>query len=82
MEMSGKIYTPATLPTGKDQNNHGMGGWVSPRADFTFQYREKYIAPAGMQTPDRPARSLVPILTTLPRILIRTVEWRYSSTHS
>ena len=36
MEVSGKIYTPATLPMGKNQNNHWMGGWVGPRADMMF----------------------------------------------
>jgi hypothetical protein len=82
MEASGKLYTPATLPTGKNQNNHLIGDWVGPSADLTFQYRENSTALVGIQTPGRPACSLVPILTTLPRILTRTVEWGYSSTHS
>jgi hypothetical protein len=47
---------------GKDPGTHLIRGWVGPKAS---RGKEKDVTSAGIQTPDRPARSLVTILTEL-----------------
>jgi hypothetical protein len=46
-----------------------MGGWVSPKADLDVLEKRKIASFAGIRTLDRPARSLVTILTTLPWLI-------------
>jgi hypothetical protein len=43
-------------------------GWA-PKPGCTFWRRDKSVAPTGIQTPDRPARSVVAIPTAQRRLL-------------
>ena len=56
------VNGPAFLPPGKNPGNLSAGGWVGPGFGLeVFKY--KYLSPAGIQTPDRPKRNLLTILT-------------------
>jgi len=43
--------------------------WVGPKPGLTVWRKEKYLAPAGICTPDHPALNLVILPTTIPRLI-------------
>ena len=64
MEVSGQLNAPGAIPPGKNRSTHWIGDFVGPRAGLGVVEKGK-LAPAGIRTPSRPARSLIP--TTLSR---------------
>jgi hypothetical protein len=58
MEMSGQLHAPAALPKGKNSGIHGRKGQVGSKDGLRS---EKSLSPVGIQTPDRPAQSLITI---------------------
>jgi hypothetical protein len=63
--MSGQFHAPAALPPGKEHRyalNRRMGG-----PQIAFGSCGEKISLAGIGSPDRPARSLVPTPTELSR---------------
>ena len=63
MEVSVYPHAPAALPLRKDPWYPIKGDWVGLRADLIFLEKRKFLASAGIRTPDRPARSLVTVPT-------------------
>lgn len=53
------VTAPAALPPGKNPGNHWIQGWGDAVRLWTFWRRVKYLAPTGIWTPDRSARSVV-----------------------
>ena len=62
--MSGQLHVPAALLSGKNPVAHWIGDWLSPRVGLD-DFVETFLAPAGFRTPDRPARILCTLLSTL-----------------
>ena len=56
MELSGRLHAPATLPQGTNLGTRWMGGWIGPRDGMGVLEKRKSPAPAGIRTPDCPAR--------------------------
>jgi hypothetical protein len=54
MRVGGQLHAPAALPPGKRPGTHFIGGWVGLRAGLDLC---GYLAPTGIRSPDRPARS-------------------------
>ena len=52
--MRGRIHAPAALYPRERPGNHCTGGWVGPGPVWTVA---KILAPTGIRSPDRPARS-------------------------
>jgi hypothetical protein len=52
--VGGKHHAPAAFTPGKKPGTHCTGGWVGHRPVWTC---EKNLAPTGIRSPDRPARS-------------------------
>jgi hypothetical protein len=65
MEVSAQLHAPAALILRKSTGTHYLGGWLAPKPARTFRRREKVRAVVGIRALDRPARSLVTILTAL-----------------
>jgi hypothetical protein len=63
-----QLHVPAALLRGKNFGTHGIGDWVDPRPVWMFLKGKKYLAPTENRTPNRPARGLVPIPTTLTQL--------------
>jgi hypothetical protein len=61
--MSDQPDAPASLSPGKNPDTLSAGGWVGPGVVQKVM-KDKYLSPAGIQTPDRPKRILLTILTT------------------
>lgn len=57
MQVSGYLHAPADLPPEKNPDTSASLGVLD---------KEQSLAPTGLRTPDRPARSIVAIPTTLP----------------
>jgi len=72
MEVSGQLHGPAPLlPGKKSSSTHRIGDLVGPRAGLdgvAKRGNRKPQPPAGNLNSGRPARSLVTILTGLPRL--------------
>jgi hypothetical protein len=63
-----RCYEPvrqSNLPLGKNSDTHCTGNWVGPRACLDDLEERHIFAPDKIRTPERPARSLVTILTVL-----------------
>lgn len=45
MDMSGQLYTLASIPLGKETGTHSTGGWIGPTAGLDIWRREKYLVP-------------------------------------
>ena len=58
MEVSGELHFMGALHWGKE------AAWA-PQPVWTFWKREKSVASAGIQTPDRAAGNLVAVLTAV-----------------
>ena len=56
VKWSVELYAQAALPRGKNLSTHWIWNWVGCRAVQDLE--EKSLAPAGIQTVDRPVRSL------------------------
>jgi len=54
MGVGGQHHAPASLPPGKRPGTRCMGGWVGPGPVWTGA---ENLAPTGIRSPDRPARS-------------------------
>jgi hypothetical protein len=54
MGVGGQLHAPAALPPGKRPGTQCIGGWVGPRASLDGA---KNLAPTGIRSQDRPARS-------------------------
>jgi hypothetical protein len=52
--MGGQLHAPAALPPGKRPGTHCTGGWVGPGPVWTAA---EILAPTGIRSQDRPARS-------------------------
>ena len=64
------LTTRPLYPREKNLGTLGMGGQVDPRTClYLWKRKEKSLVPTGIRAPDRPARSLVAIPTTLLRLL-------------
>jgi hypothetical protein len=72
MEVSGQLHAPVALILRESTCTHYLGGWLAPKSVWTFRRREKVRAVVGIRALDRPARSLVTILTAL---LCKTVQY-------
>jgi hypothetical protein len=59
-----------SYPKEKVPGAHSIRGWVGSTASVYCCRRDQSLAPAWLQTPERPARSLVITLSTLSRFLI------------
>jgi hypothetical protein len=59
------LYPRETAPS-----THWIGGWVGPRAGLDAVVKRKIPSPCGEWNPGRSARSLVTILTELPRLTL------------
>jgi hypothetical protein len=56
--VSGQLHTPAAFPPRKEPAvTHWIGGWVGPRAVWTFCRRGHCLASCRESNPGRPARS-------------------------
>ena len=65
MEMSGKIHAPTALTLAKNPRNPTNRRLSGPQSQsYTFQRKEKSLAFAGIRASDRPAHSILTILTT------------------
>jgi len=64
--VSGQLHAPASLPPGKNPRTHLIRRWVSPRAGLGVAVEHTNLLP--LRGP-RSAHSLVPIQTTLRRLL-------------
>jgi hypothetical protein len=76
MEFSSQPQASAALTAEKSSRqplNRRLGG-ARPRASRTFQRKHKYLSPVGIRTPDRPAHSLVTILTDLLWLSLPTIS--------
>jgi hypothetical protein len=54
MGVGGQRHSPAASTPGKRPGTHCTGGWVGPRAVWTGA---ENLAPTGIRSPERPARS-------------------------
>jgi hypothetical protein len=54
MGVGGQRHTPAALPPGKKPGTLCIEGWMGLRDGLN---RTENLAPTGIRTPDRPARS-------------------------
>jgi hypothetical protein len=52
--MTGQRHAPAAFYSRERPGTYCTGGWVGPRAGWT---RAENLAPTGIRSPDRPARS-------------------------
>jgi hypothetical protein len=69
MEVGDQIHTPAALPPGKKPGTHLHMRGCGPQSQARrFGHDKNLNVPAGMGNPDRPARDLVRVPTTLPRV--------------
>jgi hypothetical protein len=58
MDVSNQLHSPVALPQGKSPSTHRIGEWVGPRAGLdAVVERKNFLALAGTQTSDHPARS-------------------------
>jgi hypothetical protein len=57
MELSGKPYDPAIFPRGKTPVPFEKEAEWDTRPVWKSLEKRKYVAPAGIVTPDRPTRS-------------------------
>jgi hypothetical protein len=62
MEVSDKRHAPADFAPGKTPASNKEGAGLAPQLVWKFWRREKYLTPAGIPNPDRPARSLVTVV--------------------
>lgn len=70
MQARSQLHAPVTLHPGKNRGTHCMGGWVGTRAGLGVLGGGE-VFPVAIRAPDhRPARSLVVILTDLPRLAL------------
>jgi hypothetical protein len=70
MEFSGHLHALAALLPGKEPHGtHWIGGWLYSRADLDVVARKKNPNPFQESNPDRPAFSLVSVLTRLLQLL-------------
>jgi hypothetical protein len=57
--MNAQLQAPAAVSPGKNTLTHLTGGWVGPRGSLDVLKKKESLAPTGIQTPDRPVRSLI-----------------------
>jgi hypothetical protein len=68
MEVRGQLHGMAALFPGKEApGTHWIGGWMDPSASVDAMVKKKISASCQELKPRRPARSLVTVLTELPR---------------
>jgi hypothetical protein len=69
-EESAKLHASVALHPGKKPDTHRIGSWVGPRAGLDVFGKQKHLLPLnGIRTPDRLARSIAFIPTTLARLM-------------
>jgi len=70
-EESAELHASSDLlPGEKKPDTHWIGSWVGPRAGLDVFRKQKHLLPLnGIRTPDRLARSIASIPTTLARLL-------------
>ena len=68
--MSGQFQVPAALVQERTPVPIDYEVCRTPESVWTFWKREKYVAPTGIRTQDRPTRSLVTISTTLSHLAV------------
>jgi hypothetical protein len=71
VEVSRQLHDTAALPPEKKEKRtgpHRTGCRVYAIASGRFEKREKSFVPAGIQSPERPARSVVAVPTTTSRL--------------
>jgi hypothetical protein len=64
----------------KPRFSYYVGGWLDPRVGLKVLRRAKSLASAGIRSPDRAARSIFIILTTLG-LLIEALWYFYGQTN-
>jgi hypothetical protein len=69
MEVSGQLHDPTTYtPRQRAPGNHWIGGWAGPRAGLDVVAKRKIPSPYRKSNSGTSARSLVTVLTELPRL--------------
>jgi hypothetical protein len=72
MEVSGQLDAPAALLPGKEAPiSIGLEAWLGTRSGLDAVVKRKNLRPFRELNPGRPARSLVAVLTELPRLPIK-----------
>ena len=66
MGVNAKDQVPVALPPGKEALYSSNRRNVDPRAGLTFWGTEKSLVHVRIENLDRPTRSLVTLLTTIP----------------
>jgi hypothetical protein len=66
MEVSGQPHALATLLHERAPSTYRTGRWVGHGSSLDILKTTKSLATAGVRTPDRPVRSLVTTLATVP----------------
>jgi hypothetical protein len=72
MRVGGQLHAPAALPPGKRPSTHFIGGWVAPEPVWTGA---ENLAPTGIRSPDRPARSESLYRLRYPALIIRVPSY-------
>jgi len=65
MDIHGQKHAKTAVPHVTNSGTHRIGRWISPIAGLDILKKTRVLAPAGIRTPNRPARSIVTILIAL-----------------
>jgi hypothetical protein len=67
MDINGQKHVIASVPQVTNSGTHRVGRWLFAIAGLEV-LKTLSLPPAGIRTPNRPARSIVTILTDVPHI--------------
>jgi len=70
MKVSGQLYSPTALPSGKNPCTHRVGGCTGLNVCLDVPEKKNSLATIEIRMSGPPTRSLVTIRTTLSRLLL------------